>query len=237
LKAEIEGLVWASQRADSDHFVPGDPQRQRRLIQDVVPLTLRDWVRFEVRMNRPAFLYLIWIDTEGRATPLYPWENFDWQKRPKREEARDRLSEPPDEEGMTRLAAGPPGVETLLLLARAEPLTAEEHATLFEMFRKPQVRRPLPDLHVAVWLENGERTTDDRERGPPVMHLTESSADPELQVKGLARRLRGMVAYSRALCFGNEGKIPEDHRIRGFSLWEWPLFWLGLKSKLRSNPR
>jgi serine/threonine protein kinase len=237
LKAEIEGLVWASQLADSDHFIPGDPHRQRRLIQDVVPLTLRDWVRFEVRTNRPAFLYLIWIDTEGRATPLYPWVEYDWQQRPECEESRDRLSEPQKDDGMTRLTAGPPGIETLLLLARDAPLSAEDHAALIEMFRKPQLRRPLADLHIALWLENGERTTDDRERGPPALHLAESSADPELQVKSLTRQLRSMFAYSRALCFGNEGKTPEPKRMKGISPWDWPLMWLGFKSRPQGNPK
>jgi hypothetical protein len=206
LKGDIEGLVWECRLPDAKKFVPGNPRRQRLQLQDAVPLTARDWVRFEVRLNRPAFPYLIWIDTEGRATPLYPWEHYDWQKRPEREEPRERLSEPRDEDGMTRLAAGPPGFETLLLLARDEPLMDAEHALLVDTLGKPQVRRPLPDLAVAVWLENGERGTDHRDRGAPVANLAEPSADPELQVRGLMRRLRELCPYSRALCFGNQGK-------------------------------
>jgi hypothetical protein len=194
-------------------------------------------MRFEVRLNRPAFLYLVWIDTEGRAPPLHPWKDNNWQKRPAHEEARDRLSVPPGDENMTQLGACPPGVETILLLARDEPLTTEEYATLVEMLGKPQLRRPPSDLHVAVWLENGERTEDERDRGPPVARLAESSADPELQTKGLMRGLRGMFAYSRALCFGNEGKIPESNPKKEIALWDWPQMWMGFKSKSHGNPR
>jgi hypothetical protein len=206
LEGDIEGLVWECLLPNAKKFVPGNPRRQRLKLQDAVPLTARDWVRFEVRLNRPAFLYLVWIDTEGRATPLYPWEDYDWQKRPEREEARDRLSEPRADDGMTRLAAGPSGVEALLLLARDEPLTDGEHARLVEALGKPRVRRPLTDLTVAVWLENGERGTDHKDRGPPLANLVEESGDPELQIRGLMRRLRELFPYSRALCFGNQGK-------------------------------
>jgi hypothetical protein len=68
------------------------------------------------------------------------------------------------------------------------------------------VRRPLPALGIAVWLENGERGMDRRDRGPPAALKTEESGDPELHIRGLMRRLRELFPYSRALCFGNQGK-------------------------------
>src|SRR5437773_2680275 len=79
-----------------------------------------DWMRIEVGLNRPAYCYVVWIDTEGRATPLYPWLEEDWSKRP-REQARDRFALPEGDLSVAPLGPGPAGMETLLLLARAEP--------------------------------------------------------------------------------------------------------------------
>jgi serine/threonine protein kinase len=206
LEGDIRGLVWRPHHPDAPNVRNDDPQWLRLEMQEAVPLRRGDRVRFEMRLNHPAFLYVVWIDTEGRSTPLYPWRDTDWQRRPKREEPCDRLSEPRDDAGMTQLEPGPPGVETLLLLAREEPLTDAEHATLVELLSKPQVRRPMPDLAIAVWPENGERGADRRDRGPPSPLKTRESGDPELQIRGLMRRLREWFPYSRALCFGNLGK-------------------------------
>jgi tRNA A-37 threonylcarbamoyl transferase component Bud32 len=194
LKGDIEGLVWAA-KDETNHFKPGDPQRQGRPIQDAVPLTARDWVRFEVRLNRPAFIYLIWIDTGGEA----------------HEEPHNRLSVPPDDKGMTRLAAGPSGIETLLLLTRDEPLKVAEEDRLMQMLAAYEIAQfqhwpRVTDLEMAVWLENGERVMDARDRGPPLAGLIEANADPELRVRGLMRGLRGLFPYSRAVCFGKKGK-------------------------------
>jgi hypothetical protein len=204
LRAEIDGLVWESAREHP--FVPGNRRRQRLSLREAVPLTPRDYVRFEIRLNRPAYLYLVWLDTEGRAMPLYPWREDDWQKRPDREEPRDRLSEPASADGMVPLAAGPPGIEVVLLLARDAPLTAAEHATLVEVLSRPRAWTRPTDLAVAVWLEDGERRASNKDRGPPVAAREAASGDPELQVRGLAQQLRTLFPYSRAVCFGNGGK-------------------------------
>jgi hypothetical protein len=206
LKASLHGRVWASKTNDLNGFVEGgDPQRQGLDIRDAAPLRLapRDWLRLEWTLNRPAFLYLVWIDTEGHAEPLYPWLARDWQQRPEREEARDRLSFPLSNTRFTPLGDGPPGIETILLFARKQPLTATEHATLVEGLRRPKLRRP-SNLAVAVWLQNGERAADDRGAPPAVVEA--ESGDAKLQVRELLRELRPVCPDSWALCVGNRGK-------------------------------
>src|SRR5205807_2109029 len=29
----------------------------------------------DAQLDEPAFIYLVWIDSQGRALPLYPWNN------------------------------------------------------------------------------------------------------------------------------------------------------------------
>ena len=80
-----------------------------------------DWLRIEARLNRPAYVYVLWIDSQGGALPVYPWTPGDWAARRSPESPIDRLSLPPEaDEGWP--IRGPGGVETLLLLAREEPL-------------------------------------------------------------------------------------------------------------------
>jgi hypothetical protein len=175
--------------------------------EGALPLHVGDWLRIEVTMERPAYLYVVWIDTQGKATPLYPWQGYDWTKRPPREERRARLSLPETADGIVPLGPGPAGVETLLLLAREEPLSAAENAALPGLFAS-LLRPSVADAGVAAWFENGELVSKEREptRGAIRLEQAQAGADLLLRLQGLLRtRLKGMFGYSRAVCFGNTG--------------------------------
>jgi hypothetical protein len=42
-----------------------------------LPLRNGERVQLTARLSRPAYPYLLWIDAEGEATPLYPWNDND----------------------------------------------------------------------------------------------------------------------------------------------------------------
>jgi serine/threonine protein kinase len=114
LSGTIDARVWNT----------SDSSRRGLSLKEAVPLRPNDWLRIEAQLNRPAYVYVVWIDSQGRASPVYPWTPGDWASSRSSESPIDRLSLPPEgDEGWP--VRGPGGVETLLLLAREEPLPAE----------------------------------------------------------------------------------------------------------------
>lgn len=81
----------------------------------------------EVQLEQPACAYLVWIDTDGRVVPLYPWNHEAIEVRdvdvpPPARKAAKTINNPPIGGGWPFGKKG--GVETVLLLARREPLGA-----------------------------------------------------------------------------------------------------------------
>jgi serine/threonine protein kinase len=206
LKGWIDIRLWESNGVNPVKFVRGNPARQGLRLNDplALPLSPRDWVRIEVKLNRPAYLYLVWIDTEGKAYSLDPWEEYDWTGRPPSEQPRDRLQVPRQANGKSPLQEGPPGVETLLLLARETPLSDAEQELLPTLFPDLPRQQGGPTSW-AVWLENGEVVLDEKDRGPIRPQIVAATEDPELQVRELMNNLKPWFPYSRAVLFGNQG--------------------------------
>lgn len=130
------------------------PDRDLREVRNagVLPLRSGDAVRFEASVNRPAYLYLVLIDSAGDAVPIYPWTPGDWERRPAQETPVARLSAPTDLQQFWPVR-GAPGMETALLLARDAPLPAD--VQLRDVFRglTPQ---PAGDGPPLVEMENGQ---------------------------------------------------------------------------------
>lgn len=126
LDGQIELLVY--DRSVS-RFVPA--------IDFGLPLHTGTDLMIQIRLNRPACICVVWITSEGRAQPLYPWEKF--QRTP------STLTEPADclilpdqpRHGMPRgfsLNTGA-GTETVVLLARAAPLPPHLGSVLPKVFQ------------------------------------------------------------------------------------------------------
>ncbi|HEX5271682.1 MAG TPA: serine/threonine-protein kinase, partial [Gemmataceae bacterium] len=91
-----------------------------------LPLRAGDWMRVEVETNRPAYLYVVYLDAAGEGSPLFPWRKYDWNDSPPPEKVgRLRLPEDPLKDAAP-LEPGPSGIEAVLLLARDEPMSAED---------------------------------------------------------------------------------------------------------------
>jgi hypothetical protein len=82
----------------------------------------------DARLEEPAYIFIVWVDSGGTIVPLYPWNNESV-------EVTD-ADQPPPERRATKLVFSPllgrnwtfgnqPGTETLLLLARRTPLPKE----------------------------------------------------------------------------------------------------------------
>jgi hypothetical protein len=82
----------------------------------------------DAHLDKPAFIYLLWLDSAGQVLPLYPWNNESL-------EVTD-ADQPPPQRRTTNLVFSPligrswtignqPGLETVLLLTRPTPLPAD----------------------------------------------------------------------------------------------------------------
>ena len=90
-----------------------------------LPVRANGIMSLEANFSQPARAYFVWFDCEGRVLPLYPW-NYDTL------EVTD-INQPPPTRIGAKVIYSPPigggwtfgkkgGIETVLLLARREPL-------------------------------------------------------------------------------------------------------------------
>ena len=110
-----------------------DGTRRRLRLQDpgAVPVRADDEIRIEARLDRPAYLYLFWLGSEGKIAPLYPWKDHDWSARPAEERKVTGVELPEIIDETFQIPPSFPGLETLVLLARDDlPLPREDEARL-----------------------------------------------------------------------------------------------------------
>jgi hypothetical protein len=117
-----------------------------------LPVFNGDGVRVDVRLNREAYVYLVWVDARGETQPVYPWDpvkNEDWKTPMPPQRPTAHLSLPaPAGEGF--ILDGPRGLETMVLLARSTPL--EPGLSLHDLVgRLPPA--PLVDPREVSWVE------------------------------------------------------------------------------------
>jgi hypothetical protein len=191
LTGTIDVLVWNQQDAG---------RRGLHLSErDTPPLLNTDEIRVKMELNRPAYAYIIWIDTRGKPIPIYPWDQ-DWQ-RPAAEKPVQGLNLPEGavDEGLKMDPQAPTGMETLVLLARDEPLPAD-----FDVRAKLQglPEQPSRGLELIVWFENGVRVPDGKSRGP--MPRLKPSPLQQLHER-LRTDLYPHTAWSRAVTFQMKG--------------------------------
>ncbi|MCA9069491.1 MAG: protein kinase [Planctomycetaceae bacterium] len=106
-----------------------------------------DTIQFEAKLNRSAYLYLLWIDSDGKVVPLHPWD-FEWNISKESEKPSSHIIKPDDSSGWE--FGGSRGVETLVLLARETPLpesfdwknTLPEKFPVTQLPPAPRVRGP-----------------------------------------------------------------------------------------------
>ena len=92
-----------------------------------LPVLDGEGIHLRVKLNQPAYAYLLWVDSAGEIQPLYPWDadtsNQGWAAplRPEGARARQEFHVPAQE--FRGFKVVPPwGLETAILLARRRPL-------------------------------------------------------------------------------------------------------------------
>jgi hypothetical protein len=198
LRAAMDVLVWD----------PQDPARRGIGLREpgALPLRTRDQIRIAATLNRPAYVYLLWIDSEGQVLPVYPWRPGRWSERPAEESPCDRLSLPPRHDAGWPMG-GVRGMETLVLLARDEPLppAVDLQAALGGLGRQPCQGASDAAL---VEFENGIAVSvaKEQDRGPQFFDA-EQIDDPVLKTqRRLAEALGPHFPLIRAVSFANRGK-------------------------------
>jgi Domain of unknown function (DUF4384) len=185
---------------------PANPGRRRlRLDQPgALPLKAGDRFHIEVKLNRPAYLYLFWLGSDGKVAPIHPWAPGHWDRRPEKEVKRDRLDLPPNADEAWEIPPGSPGLEAIVLLAREEsPLRRDSDLSKLAT-GLPVLTRPT--LDAAVWIENGREVTLDRQGRAAPSSKTRKSDDPVLRLRRILQdKVQPLGDYSQAVLFPNQG--------------------------------
>ena len=63
---------------------------------DALPLKVMDQIQVELELRRPMFVYVVWINSAGKALPVYPWRQFEWDQRPAEEQSVEGLKKLPE---------------------------------------------------------------------------------------------------------------------------------------------
>ncbi len=166
--------------------------------------------RIEVRLNRPGYVYLVMLNSDGTFLPLYPWNQ-------NAEELDSTLGEPPAvkpcseliwpaEETRLGVELGPPGgLETILVLVREQPWPAG--VSLRDVLGTAQIR---PTQNTAPW-EMRIRGGDSGEAFTVVQIDKERSASQNLKridepLDELLGRLRRHADAVRAVGFAHQDR-------------------------------
>jgi hypothetical protein len=202
-------------------------ERDRRHLSLAEPgvLRLRPGARFqlEVRLSRPAFVYLVWLTADGGVQPLYPWQGGRWEAYTPAGAVERLFLPPPGPNGTYRpwTLTGPSGVETVVLLAYTEPLpesAVQKLSGRLSGFGRPGTVGDLPDVSRGYWFTCREeeyvaglrRALDSDLKG--VDFGGEVPRDPIFQIHSLLRdRLGDRFGLIQAISFanlGNEGEVP-----------------------------
>jgi hypothetical protein len=169
-----------------------------------VPLKARDRFRIEARLNRPAYLYVLWLGSDGKVSPIYPWAPGHWERRPAPEAKIDRLELPTQADKAWEIPPGEPGLEAVVLLAREQSPLPRDLDLAKLLGGSPAPARLTFDT--AVWIENGREVILDQQGRAAPSPKARKSNDPVLRMR---RRLQETVQplgdYNQAILFPNQG--------------------------------
>jgi hypothetical protein len=202
-KGSVDLLVYRVDPDGSDGLYPlSDPR--------AMPLRPGDQFRIDAEVQPPAYLYLFWIDEAGKAEPVYPWVVGRWGTRPAHEERVGVVKIKSPSGKALAITGEAAGMETVLMLARAEPLDASEEEVRGWFAGLPPL--PFRREKARAWFENfdllrhdptrGFTIDDDRQDG---QHRQGERSPLGLQTT-LAGRIGTKATYSRGISFARLGK-------------------------------
>jgi tRNA A-37 threonylcarbamoyl transferase component Bud32 len=207
LTGNLAVRVWTPEKEKPGALpVPGNRKRGLLLTEPgALPVRNGEWLHLEAQLNRPAYVYLLWADSDGKVWPLYPWNTSKIIRKldtpPPAQTPRQTVNSPEREKQGWHME-GKSGLETILLLARETPWPAESSlADLVGHLPAVPLRDPLelavrgsdigqPVGTVLEWQNRGPKPE------------AEQIDDPLLQ---LMARLRPQFPVIRAIRFAHQG--------------------------------
>jgi hypothetical protein len=175
--------------------------------QGVLPARAGGIMSLQAQLNQPAFAYFVWLDTEGQAIPLYPWNTTTL-------EVKD-IHQPPPVRRAAKLIDSPllgggwkfsmqDGMETVLLLARSTPLPeGTKLSSLLEPLPPPVKVREAEEL-VKLGLDGGAKSISTLLAKSRGAEEEAKAADEPLQA--LMLRLSEHFELIRAVRFAHLGE-------------------------------
>jgi serine/threonine protein kinase len=204
--AKPQPLAPLSGYVDVLVYDPNNPRRQNVRLNDreAVPVNPGDEFCIEAELNRPAYLYVLWIGTDGSVYPIYPWEPSKWESYPTNQQPVRKLRRPEPVDEFYRIETGTPGMETIVMFAREEPLPSNLDQKLrAELTGLPPQQGQ--DLRATAWFENGELVRHELGRNP--RFDAKRRDDPVLVAQQRIRALQQRhFSYSRAVSFASQGQ-------------------------------
>jgi serine/threonine protein kinase len=201
LQADLDLRVW--KKNDTTRMLtPADAE--------AMPLRTGDYVQITARSNRPAYFYIVQMESSGEAVPLFPWIEYDWKRR-RPEEMRESLQLPDDPvKNAAPLSASPTGMEAIFLLARGTSLGADEQAHLQKLLAGFPASKSALLPRGAIWLSRKEAPRLSRAEDRGRLNLDPAQAkqlnDPLDRVRTLLEvELPRLFSESRAICYAFEG--------------------------------
>jgi hypothetical protein len=196
-KGSVDLLVYRVDADGSDGLYPlSDPR--------AMPLRPGDQFRIDAEVQPPAYLYLFWIDEAGKAAPVYPWVLDQWGTRPAHEGQVPGVKIKSPSGKALAIKGDAAGMETVLMLARAEPLDASEEEVRGWFAGLPPL--PFRGERARAWFENFDLLRHDPTRAFPTDADWQDERSPLGLQATLAGRIGTKATYSRAITFARLGK-------------------------------
>jgi serine/threonine protein kinase len=173
-----------------------------RKLTDLSALPVRsgDCFRIEASVHPEAYVYLFWITAEGAVKPIYPWTAGRWGTRPAREKPVTATTLPTNVRSAYTFTGQQTGMESLVLLARADPLPLDDNA-IQALFAGIVPQNRLSDGHAVVWFDDGKVVEDDPHRTRRGFDETPTNHIVLQMLDVLQRRLGPHAAYTTAVAF------------------------------------
>lgn len=186
-----------------------EPGGETLLIDEpgALPVRAGQLMNLQVSLNQPAFVYLVWLDCEGRVVPLYPWNKEDEMQ------VKD-VNEPVDA-GRGKVVRNPMtlgkgwtfgkrgGLETILLLVRRTALPDDVRLGGL-LGTLPVAKMRMPDELAVLGLDHSDASVStllEQSRGNP-----EEARKADEPLRTLMGRLQKHFDLIRVVRFAHEGE-------------------------------
>jgi len=189
----VDVLIWKTE-------ANGQVRKVRLIDAGALPLRSGDQIRVTAQVEPAAYLYVFWVDSEGEAAPIYPWQPGKWGSRPATEEPVTRLDLPAKLSAGFTLTGKTDGMETLVLLARDAPLDIDDAVLRRDLAGLPKMNL-VQDARAAVWFENGRVVENDANRKRANFEIKDIN-DPVLRLQELLKeKLQPRGQFTSAVSF------------------------------------